>query len=174
MQIKAGTEAVTEDRDGMRSPSEASRVQLTIRSNHAMRLMMFCALNAGKVTPVSEVARACNMKPAHLAKIANALSGDGFIETVRGRHGGVRLTRPAAEIRVGAIVASTEVGAGFVECFDPATNTCPLIGACRFRTALDRALGAFIAALNDYTLADLVSDRDDLRRAMGLDQAPAR
>lgn len=148
-------------------------MQLTIRSNHAMRLMMFCALNAGKVTPVSTVAKACNMRPAHLAKIANALSAEGFIETVRGRHGGVRLARPAEEIRVGAIVASTEVGAGFVECFDPATNTCPLIGACRFRPALDRALDAFIGVLNDYTLADLVVGRDDLRQAMGLDRVSA-
>lgn len=149
-------------------------MQLTIRSNHAMRLMMFCAVNAGKVTPVSQIARACNMKQAHLAKIANALAADGFIETVRGRRGGVRLARPAAEINVGAVVASTEAGAGFVECIDRATNTCPLIDVCRFRSALDHALDAFIQALKGYTLADLVAGRNDLRRAMGLDPETAR
>lgn len=149
-------------------------MQLTIRSNHAMRLMMFCAINAGKVTPISEIARACNMKQAHLAKIANALAADGFIVTVRGRRGGVRLARPAAEINVGAIVASTEIGAGFVECFDRNTNTCPLADCCRFRSALDRALDAFIDVLRGYSLADLVVDRDRLRRAMGLGTVDGR
>lgn len=133
-----------------------------------MRLMMFCALNAGKVTPVSQIAQAGNMKQAHLAKIANTLAADGFIETVRGRRGGVRLARPAASISVGAIIARTEVGAGFVECVDRATNTCPLIDCCRFRSALDRALAAFIAVLDEYTLADLVAGGEQLRRALGL------
>lgn len=144
-------------------------MHLTIRSNHAMRLLMFCALNHGRVTPVGEIARACNMSEAHLGKIANTLAGLGFVETLRGRGGGVRLAKPADQIQVGAVVRQTEMGPCLTECLDPETNTCPLSEACRFRTILGRALEAFLNVLDGYTLADLVVGGDDLRRLMGIE-----
>jgi len=143
-------------------------MQLTIRSNHAMRLMMFCAVNRGRVAPVAEIARACNMSEAHLGKIAHALASHGFVETVRGRHGGVRLARPPAELNVGEIVRATEFGRCLVECLDPETNTCPLVEACRFRSIIGRALEAFLRVLDGYTLADLVAEPEGMRLAMGL------
>lgn len=146
-------------------------MQLTVRSNHAMRLMMYCAVNDRRVAPVSDIARACNMSEAHLAKIANALAAQGFVETVRGRAGGVRLARPANEINVGAIVRANEMGRCLVECLNSETNSCPLVEVCRFRSIIGRALEAFLNVLDGYTLADLVSGRDELRSAMGLDGA---
>ena len=104
-------------------------MHLTVRSNHAMRLMMYCAMKQGRIAPVSEIARACNMSEAHLAKIANHLAGAGFVETLRGRGGGVRLTRAPADISVGAVVRSTEMSACLIECLDLETNTCPLVSA---------------------------------------------
>ncbi len=145
-------------------------MQLTLRSNHAMRLMMFCALHEGRVSPVSDIARACNMSETHLGKIASLLATHGFVETVRGRGGGVRLTRPASDVNVGEIVRATEFGQCLVECLRPETNTCPLVEACRFRTIIGRALEAFLSVLDGYTLADLVAERDALRAAMGLDE----
>lgn len=143
-------------------------MQLTVRSNHAMRLMMYCAVNEGRIAPVGEIARACNMSESHLGKIANALAAEGFVETVRGRGGGVRLARPAAEINVGAIVRLTEIGGCFLECLRPETNTCPLTPACRFRSIVGRALEAFLSVLDGYTLADLVAEPEPLRALMGL------
>jgi Rrf2 family nitric oxide-sensitive transcriptional repressor len=148
-------------------------MHLTIRSNHAMRLLMYCALNENRIAPVAEIARACNMSEAHLGKIANTLAGLGFVETIRGRGGGVRLARPPHEVLVGAVVRRTEMGPCLTECLDPETNTCPLTEACRFRTVLGRALEAFLNVLDGYTLADLVSPGDDLRRAMGLERPVA-
>jgi Rrf2 family nitric oxide-sensitive transcriptional repressor len=148
-------------------------MHLTIRSNHAMRLLMYCALNEGRIAPVSEIARACNMSEAHLGKIANTLAGLGFVQTLRGRGGGVRLARPAHEVQVGAVVRRTEMGPCLTECLNPETNTCPLIGACRFRTVLGRALEAFLNVLDGYTLADLVSNGAEMRALMGLEEAAA-
>lgn len=149
-------------------------MQLTVRSNHAMRLMMYCAVNDDEVTPVADIARSCNMSEAHLAKIAHVLASHGFLETVRGRRGGVHLARPASEINVGAIVRATEFGRCLVECLDPETNTCPLINVCRFRSIIGRALEAFLTVLDGYTLADLVVGRDELRAVMGFqDEAGA-
>ncbi|MDP2697430.1 Rrf2 family transcriptional regulator [Thalassospira sp.] len=149
-------------------------MKLTIRSNHAMRMVMFCAVNDGAVASVAEIAGACNMSEAHLAKIANKLAAHGFLETVRGRNGGVRLAKPAAEINVGDIVRATEFGRCLVECFDPDTNTCPLTKVCRFQSIIGRALEAFLSVLDGYTISDLVADRENLRQAMGLtDAVPA-
>ena len=144
-------------------------MHLTIRSNHAMRLLMYCALNHGRVAPVAEIARACNMSEAHLGKIANTLAGLGFVETLRGRGGGVRLARAPEQILVGAVVRRTEMGPCLTECLDPETNTCPLTAACRFRTILGRALEAFLNVLDGYTLADLVVGGDELRQLMGIE-----
>ncbi|MCI4661985.1 MAG: Rrf2 family transcriptional regulator [Neomegalonema sp.] len=145
-------------------------MQLTIRSNHAMRLMMYCALTQGEVVPVAKIAQSCNMSEAHLGKIANALAGQGLLETVRGRKGGVRLARPAHETNVGEIVRATEFGRCMVECLNLDTNTCPLVDVCRFRGIIGRALEAFLSVLDGYTLADLVAEREGLRSAMGLEE----
>ena len=148
-------------------------MHLTVRSNHAMRLMMFCALNPSRTTPIAEIARACNMSEAHLGKIAHALSAHGFVETVRGRRGGVRLGRSPRDINVGDIVRQTEFGSCLVECLNPASNTCPLVSACRFRSILGQALDAFLRVLDGYTLADLVADPLPLRELMGIDATHA-
>ena len=128
-------------------------MHLTVRSNHAMRLMMYCAMNRGRIAPVSEIARACNMSEAHLAKIANRLSGAGFVETVRGRGGGVRLARAPEDIHVGAVVRTTEMSACLIECLDLDSNTCPLVGACKFRGLVKRALAAVLAVLDESARA---------------------
>jgi Rrf2 family nitric oxide-sensitive transcriptional repressor len=143
-------------------------MHLTIRSNHAMRLMMYCAMKRGQIAPVSEIARACNMSEAHLAKIANRLATAGFVQTVRGRAGGVRLAQAPEDIRVGDVVRTTEMGICLIECLDMDTNTCPLVTACKLRGVVQRALRAFLAVLDDCTLADLIDDGDDLRALMGL------
>ena len=144
-------------------------MQLTLRSNHAMRLMMYCAVNDGRISPVADIARACNMSESHLSKIAHHLAQEGFLETVRGRRGGVRLAKSPADLNVGAIVRATELGQCLVECLRTEPNTCPLVDVCRFRTIIGRALEAFLAVLDGYTLADLVVEKDGLAAAMGLD-----
>lgn len=144
-------------------------MQLTLRSNHAMRLVMYCAVNKDRVAPVAEIARACNMSETHLAKIANKLAGLGFVETLRGRAGGVRLAQPAEQLNVGAIVRASEVGRCLVECLSPDTNHCPLTEVCQFRDVVIEALEAFLSVLDRYTVADLVRDKGAMRRALGLE-----
>lgn len=143
-------------------------MQLTLRSNHAMRLVMYCAVNEGRVAPVAEIARACNMSETHLAKIANHLAAQGFVETLRGRAGGVRLARAPEQLNVGQIVRASELGRCLVECLAPETNQCPLIDVCGFRSVVTEALEAFLSVLDRYTVADLVEEREALQRTLGL------
>jgi Rrf2 family transcriptional regulator, nitric oxide-sensitive transcriptional repressor len=88
------------------------------------------------------------------------------VETVRGRNGGFRLARPAHEIIVGDVVRITEGNLEVVECFNPDTNTCPLIGVCKLSSAIKRATRAFMQVLDEVSLADIASNRSELLRRL--------
>ncbi len=133
-------------------------MRLTTRSNLAMRTLMFCGVNRDRIVRKSDIALACNASENHLAQVVNTLAQRGFIDTQRGRSGGLRLARPMAQIGVGAVLRSFETSVPFAECFDAAANTCPLAGACLFKRALTAALEAFYASMDDLTLADLVEN----------------
>ena len=97
-------------------------------------------------------------------KILQALTKSGFIETVRGRSGGIRLAMPANEIRLGRVVRNIEDNFDLVECFQPGDAECPLISSCGMSEALRDALDAFFAVLDGFTIADLT----DKQRNIGI------
>ncbi|SMF76051.1 transcriptional regulator, BadM/Rrf2 family [Tistlia consotensis] len=146
-------------------------MQLTRHSDYALRLLMRLALAPDEVVTIQEIAEAYGISRNHLMKIALELGRHGFIETLRGRGGGLRLGKAPSEIRLGAVVRATEDSFALVECFDADHNRCVITGACRLRGALREALQAFLAVLDGYTLADLVARPAALRRQ--LDLAPA-
>ncbi len=148
-------------------------MRLTTRTNLAMRALMVCAVNPGRTVRKHEIAAACNSSENHLAQVVNTLAQRGFIDTQRGRAGGMRLARPTDQIAVGDVFRAFETGIPFAECFDPEANTCPLVQACRLRDALTVALEAFHAALDRLTLADLVDDNCALERLLRFSEARA-
>ena len=133
-------------------------MRLTTRTNLAMRVLMFCAVNSGRLVRKVEIAQSCNASENHLAQVINLLSTHGFIHTVRGRAGGLKLAHSPEKISVGKVMRVFERDLPVTECFDRQTNTCPLIDACVFRDALRQALNAFYGVLDDYTLASLTHD----------------
>ncbi|MDF1621515.1 RrF2 family transcriptional regulator [Pseudothioclava nitratireducens] len=147
-------------------------MRLTTRTNLAMRVLMFCAVNPGLTVRKHEIAAACNASENHLAQVVNTLAQRGFIDTQRGRSGGLRLARPMDQICVGEVLRAFEATLPFAECFDLETNTCPLHEACLFREALTEALDSFYAALDRKTLADLVADNRALENLLQLPGAP--
>lgn len=130
-------------------------MRLTTKTNLAARVLMACAVNDGTTLRSAQIARTCNASPNHLLQVVNALQAQGFVETLRGRNGGLRLARPAARISMGAVFRVFEAGVPFAECFAPQTNTCPLAATCRLRGVVAHALEAFYATLDKVTLADL-------------------
>lgn len=117
---------------------------------------MFAALK-GESFLLDEVTAAYGISRNHLAKVVHNLSKLRYLETQRGRGGGILLARPAEEIRIGKLVKETENQSIIVECFDPATNTCPINGCCRLKGILAESMAAFYASLDRYTLKDLTS-----------------
>ena len=148
-------------------------MRLTIRTNLAMRTLMFCAVNNGRIVRKHDVAAACNASENHLAQVVNTLAQEGFIETQRGRAGGLRLARPMADISVGEVLRSFEGALPFAECFSATENTCPLAGVCRLNATLCKALEAFYATLDSVTIADLIRDNAPLRAVLCLDRVAA-
>lgn len=137
-------------------------MRITKRTNIAIRLLMFCASNSDRLVTKAEIAGRCNISESHLAQIINRLSQLGFLQTQRGRSGGVRLGRPAAQITVGDVFRQLEVNTPVAECFADVDNTCPLVEACRLRVALVDAVEAFYAHLDEVTLDALVCDNEAL------------
>ena len=131
-------------------------MRVTKRTNIAMRILMFCAVNDGRLVTKAEIARACNASENHLAQVINQLAQLGYLHTQRGRNGGLSLGRPATEIRIGDIFRALEAPVPLAECFADVDNTCPLTEACRLRTALTDAANAFYATLDPITLDALV------------------
>lgn len=147
-------------------------MQINQFTNFAIRILMYCALSDGRIARTSEIAHAYGVSENHLTKVAQQLAASGYLRTVRGRGGGLRLAMAPEDIVVGEVVRRTEGSLRLVECFDAAINTCPLAPACRLKRALHRALDAFFLVLDGYTLADLVGARDDLKMLLRIDPSP--
>lgn len=143
-------------------------MRLTTRTNLALRTLMVCAVNPERIVRKSDVAKAINASENHLAQVVNQLGQAGFITTLRGRHGGFSLARPAENISVGAVFRTFESDLPFIECFSD-DNTCPLKGVCRMANHLQRAVDAFYGSLDPVTLGELVDCNDGLEMVLSLD-----
>ena len=137
-------------------------MRITKRTNIAIRILMFCAANPGRLVTKAEIAERCNTSESHLAQIVNRLGQLGFLRTQRGRTGGVTLARPMAEISVGEVFRRLEENVPVAECFADVDNTCPLVEACRLRAALADAVEAFYRRLDRVTLDALVCGNEAL------------
>jgi Rrf2 family transcriptional regulator, nitric oxide-sensitive transcriptional repressor len=139
-------------------------MRLTLHTDYALRMLMLLAIEQDALHTIEEIARRYDISRNHLMKITQTLVQTGFIESSRGRGGGLRLARAAESINLGAIVRATEDSFALVECFDRDHNTCLITSACGLRGPLEEALQAFLAVLNRYSLDDLVKSPRMLRR----------
>lgn len=150
-------------------------MRLTLHTDLALRLLMLLAIEPDQLHTIEEAARRHGVSRNHLMKVTQTLAQAGFVESTRGRNGGLRLARPAAAISLGAVIRATEDGFDLVECFDPAGNRCILTPACGLRGPLEQALLAFLSTLDRYSLADLVASPGRMRRMRRiLAEAPSR
>ncbi len=132
-------------------------MKLTLLTDYALRLLMHLAQRPGIRCTIAEVAAAHRISEAHLMKVTHLLGQHGWITTTRGRGGGIGLADPPEEINLGRVVRTLEPGFELVECFTPESQ-CVLTGHCRLTGVLDGALHEFLAHLDGFTLADLLSD----------------
>lgn len=130
-------------------------MRLTAMTDYALRMLIYLGMNPARLCTTAEIAQAYGISEAHLTKITHQLGLHGWITTVRGKGGGMRLARAPEAINLGALVRQIEPDFALVECLG-AGNACKLSGYCRLTGILGEALGDFLARLDGHTLADLL------------------
>lgn len=133
-------------------------MRLTAMTDYSMRLLMYLGGRPERLCTIAEIAAAHGISEPHLMKITHRLAQAGWIETVRGKHGGMRLARAPADIPIGAVVRDMENDLAVVACLGGVTD-CILAGQCGLTGIMQGALDKFLAHLDGYTLADILPAR---------------
>lgn len=138
-------------------------MRLTLYTDYSLRVLIFLgAKPAGERSTVQEISAAFRISKNHLTKVVHELGKAGYIETVRGRGGGIQLKLSPDQINIGMVVRQTEDDFQLVECFNRGSNSCVLTPACRLKGALHEALEAYLAVLDRYTISDFIQNRDEI------------
>ncbi len=143
-------------------------MRLTIYTDYALRLLMYLAVKNDGLATIAEIAAKYDISKNHLMKVAHQLGVAGYIETVRGRSGGLRLAKPPKTIVLGDVVRYTEPDMAIVPCFKPIDAFCAIYPSCVLRGALHRAQAAFVEVLDAYSLSDLVQPRSQLQNLLAI------
>lgn len=148
-------------------------MRLTLHTDYALRVLIYVAVADGKLITISDIAESFDISKQHLMKVVSDLSQKGYLDTVRGRGGGIRLRGSPRDINIGQVVRQTEDKLDVIGCLGQ-RGYCPIERVCVLRGVLYDAMQAFLAVLDEYTLADLVKPQRALASLLLLDQHAAR
>lgn len=141
-------------------------MELNLHTDLGLRALILLAVVDPRVLSAGEIAERHRVSHTHVQKVVQTLRREGFVVTRRGPTGGVRLARPAQEIRLGDVVRAMEPHLSLVECFEPGSS-CVLASACGLTGVLGRALRAFLAELDGVTLAEVAGPKRELMERLG-------
>jgi len=131
-------------------------MQLTSYTDYSLRALLYIGKYPDRLVTVSEITDHYSVSRNHMVKVVHNLGTHGFIQTVRGKSGGMRLAKNPEEINIADVVSLTEPHMNIQECFSRETNTCPMIDSCKLKGALYKARRAFMQVLEEQTLADML------------------
>ena len=137
-------------------------MRLTAYTDFSLRVLMYLALHPDRRPTIAEIAERYRISKAHLMKVVYQLGVMGYVETTRGKGGGLRLARRLEDMTVGEIVRRTEPDMALVTCFEAGEPTCVIAPACRLKGKLGEARAAFLKVLADCTLAEVMGNRPAL------------
>lgn len=146
-------------------------MKLTAFTDYSLRVLIYLAAEPSRRATIAEIAKAFEVSENHLTKVVLHLSRHGWIETVRGKGGGLMLAKKPQDICVGKVVRDTEGAAMPAECFDEDGGHCLISGCCRLKSVLAEAVHAFYSVLDRYTLADISRNRQQLGKVLMIQAA---
>ena len=151
-------------------------MQLSLHADYALRVLIYLGTDRERIVPTRDISEAYGISKHHLVRVVQTLAAAGYVTINSGRFGGLSLGREPGNIKLGAVLRAAEPNLRLVECFERATNTCPIAPACELKRMLSEALTAFIATLDRYTLADVVGPRSvrGLSELLSIAPAPDR
>jgi Rrf2 family nitric oxide-sensitive transcriptional repressor len=138
-------------------------MKLTLYTDYSLRVLLYLASTPEqqKLIQIKDIAASYGISKNHLMKVIFHLGKLGYIETIRGRNGGLRLAMEPQDINIGKLVRQTEEDFHMVECFQD-HGSCIISPGCKLKGILNQALQAFLAVLDQYTLQDLAGNREQL------------
>ena len=142
-------------------------MRLSTFSDYSLRVLLYLGAQPERLANIAEIAASHGISESHLMKVVLHLGRCGYVQTVRGKGGGLRLGKPAAEIVLGDVLRDTETDFELAECLG-AGNQCRIVGGCGLTAVFTQALNALFLVLDSYTLADL------LHQPQGLIPAPCQ
>ena len=145
-------------------------MQLTLFTDFALRVLIYLSQHDEQRATMKQISEFYGISIEHLRKVVHSLSRAGYIETFRGKSGGMRLARPAAEINIGELVYQFEGGVDIIDC---AQRNCILNPSCILKGALKKSMEAFYQELEQYTLADIVANQTTTQRLQIVEVAPS-
>ena len=146
-------------------------MRLTRYTDFCFRVLIHVGLKGDTLSTTREISERFGISSNHLMKVVYDLNVKGYLETVRGKNGGIRLGRAPEKINIGALVRATEDDLAPVECHTPECQ-CRIAPCCVVKQALGAALQAFLTVLDRYTLADLLEPRQELAQMLGIEVDP--
>lgn len=143
-------------------------MRLTLHTDYSLRVLMYLGVSGSRFVTIKEIADCYGISKNHLMKVVHHMSQMGYIETVRGKKGGLRLALDPEAISLGALIRKTEPDMAVVECFMNRSG-CRLEPGCRLSGILGEALNAFLSVLDEHTLSDLLANKKGLSSLLEVD-----
>ncbi|MFZ6779980.1 RrF2 family transcriptional regulator [Undibacterium sp. Ji83W] len=134
-------------------------MRLTAFTDYTLRTLIYLAQHPDRLVTVQEIAELHSISKSHLTKVVHQLGMSNKVETIRGRHGGLKLNLPPEKINIGDVVRAAESDFYMAECFDGQSNTCSYASACILKGVLSKATASYLSVLDAVTLADLVAQK---------------
>lgn len=131
-------------------------MHLTHFTDYSLRVLISLGMQPERLATVAAIAQQYDISRHHLTRVVHKLGQKGYVETVRGKGGGLRLARPPEQIRIGDVVRDMETDFELAECFHVGESNCLLMPGCALKPVLAEAGRAFFTSLDAYTLADLL------------------
>jgi Rrf2 family transcriptional regulator, nitric oxide-sensitive transcriptional repressor len=138
-----------------------------MHADFALRVLLYLRVAPGRRASIADIAAAHRVSQNHLEKVVRRMSEAGLVTTLRGRGGGVQLTRDPSTITVGDVMRAMEDDFAVVECLGPA-RFCRVAGVCGARSVFARAVNAYFTVLDGASLDEIALNDQGLRGALGL------
>lgn len=145
-------------------------MKLNKRTDYALRTLLFLAtINGERLTTLNEISQKFHIVRDHLIKIVGTLSKQGYVTTLRGKGGGIKINPNTFKVSLYEIVMNFEPTFEVVDCEH---LLCPVRGVCRLKRVLDKASNAFVEVLQQYTLSDIlpqsITEQQDFRKKLDI------
>ena len=141
-------------------------MRLTVYADYSLRVVMYVGLKEPGLSTVKEISESYDISRNHLMKVVHQLRLLGYLKSVRGRSGGIRLAQPPSDINIGVVIRQVENDLALVQCFDARASRCRIEPACVLKPILGEALAAFFSVVDGYTLEDLIAPQRRLKRLL--------